>query len=256
MNQTVASPRLVGQILRIKDVTEGDRRQMFDLMTRYYENVAPETFESDFQSKTWVILARCPTTGDVLGFSTQWFGDYVIDNTPVGILYSGDTIVDSKYWANNPLATLWGRLALQIIDQRSGQPLYWFLISKGYKTYRFLPVFFETFYPRPNQATPRNCQGIINHLATENFGDRYEDSLGIIKAAQDGCRLRNEVAEVSEQRLRDPYVKFFDAANPGHTRGDELCCLAPLSRDNFNAAAYRVIGMPVDAPDDLSFFDG
>jgi hypothetical protein len=54
--------------------------------------------------------------------------------------------------------------------------------------------------------------------------------------------LREGVAEVTPARLRDPFVRFFHERNPGHVRGEELCCLAPLTRENFTPAAYRVIG--------------
>jgi len=37
-------------------------------------------------------------------------------------------------------------------------------------------------------------------------------------------------------------VRFFVERNPGHACGDELCCLAPLTRANFTPAAHRVIG--------------
>ena len=42
-------------------------------------------------------------------------------------------------------------------------------------------------------------------------------------------------------RLRDPNVQFFVAQNPEHANGDELCCIAPLTRDNFTEAAYRIL---------------
>ena len=47
---------------------------------------------------------------------------------------------------------VWGGLALSLIDERPGAELYWFLIAKGYKTYRFLPVFFRSSIPiRPGR---------------------------------------------------------------------------------------------------------
>ena len=54
--------------------------------------------------------------------------------------------------------------------------------------------------------------------------------------------LHAGIADVTEGRLHDPQVRFFVRSNPGHERGDELCCLAPLGRANFTRAAYRVIG--------------
>jgi hypothetical protein len=43
--------------------------------------------------------------------------------------------------------------------------------------------------------------------------------------------------------MNDRHVRFFVERNPGHERGDELCCLAPLTRDNFTRAAWRVINL-------------
>ncbi len=69
----------------------------------------------------------------------------------------------------------------------------------------------------------------------------------MVRAGPGKDRLRPDVAEVTPERLRDPHVSFFVRRNPGHARGDELCCLAPLTRANFTPAAYRVIG-PEPAP--------
>jgi hypothetical protein len=63
----------------------------------------------------------------------------------------------------------------------------------------------------------------------------------VIRAAATGDRLRPGVADLTPQRLRDPHVRFFVERNPGHAGGDELCCLAPITRENFTPAAYRVI---------------
>jgi hypothetical protein len=37
-------------------------------------------------------------------------------------------------------------------------------------------------------------------------------------------------------------VRFFVERNPGHIRGEELCCLARLARDNLTPAVRRVLG--------------
>src|SRR5690349_23459155 len=48
----------------------------------------------------------------------------------------------------------------------------------------------------------------------------------------------------SPQRLKDPHVSFFINANPGHVGGDELACLAELSRANLTPAGRRMVGEP------------
>ena len=240
--------RLTGETCRIDEVSDLDREQMFALMQRYYENVRREDFELDLAGKDWVITARCPRTSRVLGFSTQSFVVLENGDDDLGVLFSGDTIVDSRYWARNPVSTLWGRLALSLIDQNPERALYWFLISKGYKTYRFLPVFFREFYPRANVSTPMWATQMIETMAAQRFGRRYCRERGIVRSDLNSCRLRTEVATVTESRLKDESVSFFQAANPGHAEGDELCCLAPLTRENFKRSAFRVIGTCVDMP--------
>ena len=53
---------------------------------------------------------------------------------------------------------------------------------------------------------------------------------------------------MTSSRLRDPHVRYFAELNPGHARGDELCCIAPLTRENFTLAAQRVIGTDAFLP--------
>jgi hypothetical protein len=235
-------PRLTGQICRIDDVSCDDRQQMLSLMGRHYENVDREEFEADFRQKDWVIVARDRDDSRVHGFSTQTLYSQEVSGRTVRILFSGDTIVDRRFWTSNPLSQLWGRLAISLIDAYPSEPLYWFLISKGYKTYRFLPVFFREFYPRCDRPTPAWAERLIAEVASTRYGPRYDPGAGIITASEDGCRLREAIAEVTPDRLKNPHVAFFDRVNPGHARGDELCCIAPLSRENFNRKAFRVIG--------------
>ena len=64
----------------------------------------------------------------------------------------------------------------------------------------------------------------------------------MVRAGPGKDRLRPGVADPPGGRLRDPHVRFFLERNPGHAAGDELCCIAPLTRSAFTEAAYRVIG--------------
>ena len=48
-------------------------------------------------------------------------------------------------------------------------------------------------------------------------------------------RLKGDVLRMDAESVR------FRALNPGWVRGDELCCLAPLSMDNLNRLGLRVI---------------
>jgi hypothetical protein len=234
--------RLVGRLIPVAEVTANQRDAMFALMDHYYENVQRSVFETDLEEKHWVIQVLHPRTGELCGFSTQMLLKVSVEGRPVTALFSGDTIIDRSQWGDSALAHVWGRLALRLIEEHSADELYWFLISKGYKTYRFLPIFFHAFYPHPQRTFPADLRAVLDALARRKYPHAYDAGRGVVRAGAGHDRLRGGVADVTAERLRDPFVRFFVESNPGHARGEELCCLAPLTRENFTPAAHRVIG--------------
>jgi hypothetical protein len=234
--------KLKGILMPVTALTSKQHQAMLALMNRHYENVSADSFTADLAEKQWVILLLDPATEALCGFSTQVILDVAVAGRPVQALFSGDTIVARERWGDSALAHVWGRLALSLIDRLVDTGLYWFLICKGYKTYRFLPLFFHEFYPRYDIATPAWAKGVIDALGRQKYPVSYDPVAGIIRASSGKDRLRPGVADITPERLRDPHVRFFAERNPGHPDGDELGCLAPLTRDNFTPAAYRVIG--------------
>ena len=234
--------KLSGNLVATADLSGDQRDAMFALMDRHYVNVQRPIFDADLDEKQWVIQVCDPNNGSLRGFSTQRLLDVEVEGRPVKTLFSGDTIIDREHWGDQALVHVWGRLALTLIDAHAGAELYWFLISQGYKTYRFLPIFFHEFYPRYDVSTPNRILTVIGALARSRYGEEYDTATNVIRATSRQYRLRNGVADITSERLNDPHVRYFQTHNPGHGRGDELCCLAPLTRANFTRAAYRVIG--------------
>jgi hypothetical protein len=233
--------RLCGRLVEVAGLTDGERRAMVELMERHYQGVDRAVFEADLAEKRWVIQVVDAATGELGGFSTQMVLEATVDGRPVKALFSGDTIVDRERWGERALVQAGGRLAMSLVERWGDAELYWFLISQGYKTYRFLPVFFQEFYPRYDAATPERLRRVIDALAGEKFPQEYDPAAGIVRASAKTYRLREGVADVTPERLRDPHVRFFVERNPGHALGDELCCIAPLSRENFTDTARRVL---------------
>lgn len=232
---------LRGHVVPAADVTTHQREDMFLLLQDYYENVCRDVFEADLAEKQWVILLT-DEARRVRGFSTQMVFDVTCRGRSVTALFSGDTIVDRRLWGRNPLSRIWGRFALDLIDRFPRGKLYWFLISKGYKTYRFLPVFFREFLPDYRREASLHEIELLIAFARKKFPDAFDEETGVIRAQAGQCRLAPGVADITAARRADPHVAFFESRNPGHWQGDELCCLAPLDRQNFTPAAYRVIG--------------
>lgn len=222
------------------DLSSRDFEEMFGLMTRHYDKADREMFFEDLREKHWVIELRDDLTGQLKGFSTQRLMDTPLDKETVTALFSGDTIVDRECWGSPILAIAWGQLAVKIIESNPDRELYWFLICKGFRTYRFLSVFFEEFSPCWNRETSAQDQRILTALAQQKFGSQYDEARGILIASDKAYRIKPEVDLLTDSR-RDPHVAFFLERNPGYQRGDELCCLARLSLSNFSRAARRLM---------------
>ena len=226
-------------ILRQARLSTSDREAMLELYARYFSNVRRERFLADLAEKDWVICLS--HAGRIVGFSTQRLMTLCHDGRDRHILFSGDTIVDRAFWREHELAGAFGHLILRLMQEHGEDDLYWFLISKGHRTYRFLPVFFNRFWPSPLPRTESDRPGLLSVVARARYGAAYDEALGLIVAAEDGDRLRPELCDVPPSRRRDIYVEFFLARNPRFARGDELACFAALRRDNLNGHAWRVI---------------
>lgn len=215
------------------------REAMFALHARHFANVRRTRFMSDLDEKDWIILLL-KRDGGIAGFSTQKLMQPVDASGNARFLFSGDTIVEREHWNTPFIAGCFGHLMLKMMDLYGEDDLYWFLISKGFRTYRFLPVFFNRFWPAPDRETPPAMATLLSAAANRRFGEAFDPSSGLIRI-EDGDRLAPELADVPHTRRYDPHVAYFLARNPLYAQGDELACLTPIRRDNLNAYALRVI---------------
>jgi hypothetical protein len=232
--------RLVGQVVRVSELTARELEQMYALLARYFAGVTRQQFESDLAEKEWAIVLRDALNEGVQGFSTLMRLRTVLDEQPVVAFFSGDTIIHRDYWGETALPRLWGRHVFALADQIRAARVYWFLICSGYKTYRYLPLFFREFYPSYQRPTPPQLKRLLDQLGQFKFGEEYHAERGVIRFRQ-SAPLRADVAEITPQRLKDPHVAFFAESNPGHVNGDELACLAELSRENLTPAGARMV---------------
>jgi hypothetical protein len=237
-------PRLSADVIPRERVTPSDREDMYQLLEAYFQNTSVQQFANDLAEKDTVILLRDPEDARVVGFSTLMKIEITIEDRNVIGFFSGDTIIAREHWGSSLLARLWVTTVFRVADRiRQHSPdtlFYWFLISSGYKTWRYLPTFFVAYAPHPElQPSPFERQ-VVQTLATRKFGDDYDADAGIVRFRR-ANPLRPGVAEVTERRRRDPLVEFFIRMNPGHWQGDELACLVPISRSNLTPAGLRML---------------
>lgn len=236
---------LTGTIHRPADLFAAQRTRMAELLNQFFENVTLPQFNGDLDEKEWVFVFT-DQAGVIWGFSTLARMDLLVDGCPVVAVFSGDTIIHPDYWHELELPKIWGAHVFALADEvHATQPdakVYWFLISSGYKTYRFLPVFFTDFFPTYRQPTPHHIQRTLDALAHHRFGDQYNPATGIIRF-QEASPLRPGVAEVDAARLRNQDIAFFVARNPGYVQADQLACLVEIQRQNLTPAGRRMLGL-------------
>jgi len=214
-------------------------QEMFALFSRYYDGVNLRTFHKDLKSKDWVILFREVQSKKVQGFTSLAFFEHHYQDDMIAIVYSGDTVVHQPYWNSRIVAKSWIR-AVMNLARGTQRPLYWLLISSGFRTYRYLPVFFKHYYPCSSRQTPSHTRLLMNDLATHLFADQYNRTTGIVRFREGCTPLKHMYRFFPEIREQDPYSRFFEQQNPGHADGDELVCLTEISLDNLTSAGKRM----------------
>jgi hypothetical protein len=232
-------PSLTSHVHPTADLSTGMIEDLFVLFRENFDQTTPELFARDLMSKNWIILIRDSEHNAIQGFSTLHLYETDYDGSRISVVYSGDTIIRREYWGTPQLPSTW----IKTVLEKSGnmaQPVYWLLISSGYKTYRFLTVFYREFYPRHDKPTPPEMQALMDHLACERFGDEYLKDLGVVRFKNGATPLRDGVAAVTEERLHDAHVAFYIERNPGHVHGDEFVCITRVHPDNFTPAGRRM----------------
>jgi hypothetical protein len=236
---------LDGRVVARSKVSSGTTHAMFALLAAHFAGVDRSTFDADLAEKNWVILLE--DEGQRLrGFSTLLIYRTRAAGPPVTVVYSGDTIVDRAWWGSPALPRTWVRAVRQMTPMEGSDDLYWLLLTSGYRTYRFLPVFFRSFYPRHDEETPPAAQAMLDDLAFERFGSQYDPPSGIVRFQRPQL-LAPHLLEVPTGRAQDDHVRFFLTRNPGYVLGDELVCLTRIHDDNLSAAGRRMARSPLSA---------
>jgi hypothetical protein len=223
-------------------LSDRDREEMLALLRTQFTGVTRESFAADIEAKNWVILLR-EDAGDLLGFSTLDLSRRSFEGEATWVVFSGDTVIDPSAWQRGCLAQVWWPSILELQRRHGAEPLYWLLISSGYRTYRLLPALAQRYYPTHEGPTPAREGRLLAQLAVERFGAQYDRASGVVHPSNP-YRLRGGLSGIPAERMADPAVAFFACRNPGHEQGDELVCLARVAPDNLTALGRRLAGRP------------
>jgi hypothetical protein len=229
--------RLSARIVSCNKLDAATVQAMFDLYASNYADVSDQLFRRDLEQKTDVLLLT-NADNQLCGFTTLEIYSSKAAGRSVRVLFSGDTVIDPAYWGSPGWALEWIRFA-GTVARRHDTPLYWLLIVKGHRTYRFLPAFAKHYIPHHKIPESADERAMLSALAREKFGDNFDSDSGVIHFPTPQGRLVDELADVPTKHRKLGPVAHFLNLNPGYRDGDELVCLCRLGLDNLRPLAAR-----------------
>ena len=222
---------LYAKTFDVQNVDPSMRRTMYSLLELYYDCTDWKRFNKDLDAKDAVIVLFDRTMHRLRGFSTLKNAEVNReDGTRCRAVYSGDTVVEQAYWGQKVLGVAFLKYLWVQKLKRPFQPLYWFLISKGYKTYLLMANNFETHFPRYECETPATMKGLMDDFGRHFFPNSYNAESGLIEFDASLGQLKEGIAEVGDLKaLTHPRIKFFADKNPEWRSGVELACIAEMT---------------------------
>ncbi|MGB6220604.1 hypothetical protein [Haloferula sp.] len=225
---------LSSRTVAIDDLTDDEKSRMFELFGAAYDCVSEPRFRDDLAWKDEVILLvdACDV---IQGFTTLAFNPKGFRHELGDLLFSGDTIIDPAHWGSSEL--------VRAFCERAGRwrahherRLFWMLISKGHRTFLFLPLYAKRFHPNPS-SNENEFREVATTAARHLFAEAWCAADGVIRFPEAIGQLKPELADGSHRREGKRMVRFFLERNPGFAHGDELVCLTELSPSNLKRAA-------------------
>jgi hypothetical protein len=218
--------RLRSRLEPASDLASSDREVMFALFEKYYRSVTRERFLADLAAKELVIRIFAPS-GELAGFSTIQLIPTDFEGERILAVFSGDTVIDRAWWGAKELQRAFFFFLMRQKLARPTTPVFWFLISKGHKTYLLMRNNF-TSWPNRHEPTPPRARALLDHVARLKFPEHYDPARGVIRFPECLGAVRPDHLDVPLEDGLDPEVRFFLEKNPGYAQGEELCCLAEI----------------------------
>ena len=230
-------------IKMVTELTPSIRKNIVDLYLSYYDGSNESQVLADLFDKREVLLLY--HNDSIVGFTTLQVYEHVWRNKKVRIVYSGDTIVDRAHWGQQALAFGWITRMGQIKSEKPNMPLYWFVIIKGHRTFKFLPAFGKSFYPHWS-IDRSDLKPLADYLAIEKFGAAYNKETGIVEFSESRGHLKKEIAYPTEEEINKESVQFFLAKNSNYLLGHELVFICELEEANMKPLTKRIFRKAYD----------
>lgn len=209
---------------------------MWRLVQETYDGATEARFVEDLFEKSHVILLRS-SDGELQGFSTLQVTDHECDGRRYRAIFSGDTVLRETFWGNGHLARAFGayilKVRLKTLITAPRTTVYWFLLSKGFKTYLIMANNFPSYFPRADRRTPLHVDRIRLHYYIQKYAHSnclFDEASGVLlPEVSRRMRLKQGIASPPNGEARNAKIDYFVRMNPNWSQGEELACIARVS---------------------------
>lgn len=222
------------KIIDTNNISNTDTIKMYDIFRKYYDSVTLTQFVEDLSKKQYCIFLFNQNQ-TLVGFSSIEVYDDEFFEEKLKIIFSGDTIIEQEYWGSRILPYSFGYFAGKIKKDNPNIKLYWFLISKGHRTYRYLSSFAKSYFPSLYQNKTNKLEKTLNFLANNKFSKFYDSKTNLINFEKSSGQLDR----IWESKTNNKYARFFLKSNPKYFQGIELACITELCLDNLRSTTLR-----------------
>ncbi len=228
------------KVIKVNSLSVVELKEMHEVFKKYYNNADLETFFLDINKKQYVLVIKDRVDGRIVGFSTIALMDLDYGGKKVIGFFSGDTILEKEYWGSRRWQITWALFFLKIKLANPLTPIFWLLISKGYKTYLLLANNFKNYYPRMNRNDSR-LEKVVDFYCDELYQEYYVKDEKILDFGDEYQSLQEGVAEICDDvKSRSPKIQYFEERNPGWRRGTELPCVGVMELSALSSFIKKV----------------
>jgi hypothetical protein len=203
---------------------------MYDLFEQYYVDVSFERFCSDLSEKTHLFCFH--SNGHLVGFSSI-FRKRLPSLGRATYLFSGDTVLHRDFWGAKALqkSFFWYILGSKL--RSPFEPVYWMLMSKGYKTYLMMRRNFPNSFPRFDAPIPEKLKRAMDSFYRLKYGDAYDPDKNLIRFRTSHGAVKGLLAAPQPSATGNPEIAYFLQANSDYRTGAELACIAEIRFRDF-----------------------
>jgi hypothetical protein len=229
------------QLTPTNALSENIQERMFELMRSNYDFVTKDNFLFDLNQKQYIGLLR-DAEQIIQGFTTFAINPKNCGTSEYNILFSGDTIISPEHWGSLELIRGFCQSVGQFIATDMQKKWYWYLLSKGHRTYMYMPLFFESYYPSVvPSAVDAELAAIADAVSQRLYPKYWQKAAGTLKFDTKMGQLTPELAAATFQKAKKQHVAFFLKQNPKFYEGEELVCITPLHPENVKSFAKEII---------------